>query len=139
MVSIEQAIYDLWMARDDAHIEAWRDAGLEGPPMAALTLVWSGEADTVAQLVEKLSPQQSPEDVESSLAYLVAGNYIEQSGDTVSITPAGALVRGDIERETDRIYFAPWPHTLEQAEWLLGKLRPLVDNLSAPPPTALMP
>lgn len=42
MVQIEQAIYDLWMARDDAHVEAWRAAGLEGPAMAALTQVWSG-------------------------------------------------------------------------------------------------
>ena len=29
MVRIEQAIFDLWMARDDTHVRAWRDAGLE--------------------------------------------------------------------------------------------------------------
>ena len=26
MVRIEQGVYDLWMARDDAHMAAWRDA-----------------------------------------------------------------------------------------------------------------
>src|SRR5438552_5208143 len=47
MVRIEQAIYDLWITRDDAHIRAWRDADMEGPPMQVLSLIWSGEATTL--------------------------------------------------------------------------------------------
>lgn len=137
MVLIEQAIYDLWMARDDAHIAAWREAGLEGPPMAVLTQVWGGHASTLAQLVENLSPQQSREDVESSLAYLVANEYIEQHDGAVSITPVGALVRDNIERETDRVYFAPWPHTLQQGELLYRNLHDLVSNLPTPPPPSV--
>lgn len=96
-----------------------------------------GEVGTVAEIAENLRFQQSAEDVESSLAYLVANEYIEQTGDEVSLTPLGVIVRDDIEGETDRIYFEPWPHTHEQAEWMLDKLRELVDNLPAPSPPPL--
>src|SRR5205823_6546029 len=81
MVRIEQAIYDLWITRDDAHIKAWRDADMEGPPMQVLSLVWSGEASAVSALVETLHEDQTPEDVESSLVYLLDREYIRREGD----------------------------------------------------------
>jgi hypothetical protein len=133
MVRIEQAIYDLWHARDDAHMKAWRDAGLEGPAMPVFTLVWSGEATTLPELAERLGGPESLAQIESSLAYLEACEYMEVDGEQVRLTPAGALVRDDIERETDRIYFAPWPLTLEEAEWLRDHLRQLVAHLPVPP------
>ncbi|HEY0068849.1 MAG TPA: hypothetical protein VGE04_02665 [Chloroflexia bacterium] len=133
MVRIEQSIYELWHARDDAHMKAWRDAGLEGPAMPVFTLVWSGEAGTLPGLTGLLSSQQSPADIESSLAYLVANDYLEVDGEEVRVTPAGALVRDDIERETDRVYFAPWPLSLHEAEWLRDHLRQLINNLPTPP------
>jgi len=130
MVRIEQAIYDLWLARDDSHTKAWRDAGIEGPPMQILTLIWSGEATTVSKLTELLHADQSPEHVEASLAYLFNKDYVERDGDEVNLTPAGVLAREDIERDTDLIYFASWPHTPEEAEWMRDKLRELIDNIS---------
>ena len=133
MVRIEQAVYDLWHARDDAHMKAWRDAELEGPAMPVFTLVWSGEATTLPELTERLGGPESLAQIESSLAYLVASEYLEVDGEQVRLTPAGALVRDDIERETDRIYFAPWPLSLEEAEWLRDRLRQLVDHLPVPP------
>ncbi|HEX8221570.1 MAG TPA: hypothetical protein VF914_20445 [Chloroflexia bacterium] len=133
MVRIEQSIYDLWHARDDAHTRAWREAGLEGPAMPVFTLVWSGEATTLAGLTERLGGPESLGDIESSLAYLVASEYVEADGEQVRLTPAGALVRDDIERETDRIYFAPWPLSLGEAEWLRDHLRQLVSHLPVPP------
>ncbi|MDQ3930953.1 MAG: hypothetical protein M3328_17640, partial [Chloroflexota bacterium] len=135
MVRLEQAIFDLWMARDDAHIKSWRDAGLEGPAMQVLTLLWLGEANTVSGLAELLREDQSPEDLESSLAYLTAKELTVQHGDLVQLTPKGVLEREDIERDTDHIYFAPWPpFTLLEARWLRDELRALVDNLPAPAP-----
>lgn len=133
MVRIEQAIYDLWHARDDAHMMAWRDAGLEGPAMPVFTLVWSGEAKTLPELAERLGGPGAVAQIESSLAYLVASEYLEVDGEQVRLTPAGALVRDDIEHETDRIYFAPWPLSLEDAEWLRDHLRQLVAHLPVPP------
>ncbi len=133
MVRIEQAIYDLWHARDDAHMKAWRDAGLEGPAMPVFTLVWSGEARTLAELAERLGVAASPAEIESSLAYLVDNEYLEVDGEQVRLTPAGALVRDDIEDETNRIYFASWPLSLQEAEWLRDHLQLLVDNLPVTP------
>ncbi len=129
MVRIEQSIYDLWHARDDAHIKAWREAGMEGPPMSTLTVLWLGETDTVRGLAEKLQDNYAPEDMEGILAYLFDKDYIMRDGDEIKLTPAGALAREDIERETDRIYFASWPHTQEEAEWMRDKLGELIDNI----------
>lgn len=131
MVRLEQAIYDLWLARDDAHIKAWRDADMEGPPMQMLTVLWLGEASTVSGLTELLHENQAPEDVENSLAYLFDKDYVERDGDDLKQTPAGVLAREDIERDTDLVYFASWPHTPEEAEWMRDKLRELIDNIPA--------
>lgn len=131
MVRIEQAIFDLWMARDDTHVRAWRDAGLEAPPLDVLSRLWSGEASTMGDLQRVLQGRQTPADLESSLAFLLDKDYITRDGDSVPLTPQGALVREDIERDTDSAYFAPWPHTLAEAEWLRDKLGELVDNLPA--------
>jgi DNA-binding MarR family transcriptional regulator len=136
MVRIEQAIYDLWSARDDAHMKAWRDSGLEGPTMDVLTHIWSGEARTVGDLTESLQGL-TPEDVESSLAYLVEREYVERDGDEVRLTPKGALARDDIERETDRIYFNPWPpFGLNEVAWVRDKLREINERLPGSPTSA---
>ncbi|HEX9986874.1 MAG TPA: hypothetical protein VGE45_00125 [Chloroflexia bacterium] len=129
MVRIEQAIHDLWMAWDDAHIKAWRDAEMEGPPMQVLTVLWSGEADTTSDLAKLLQEDQTPDDLEGSLVYLTERELVTRHGDDVQLTPQGVIVRDDIERETDRIYFASWPHTLAEAQWLRDKLKDLVDNI----------
>jgi hypothetical protein len=133
MVRIEQDITELWGARNDAHMKAWRDAGLEGPPMDVLSRLWTGEAGTVSDLQRVLADEQTPTDLESSLAYLLDKDYVARDGDAVRLTPEGALAREDIERDTDNIYFAPWPHTTSDAEWMRDKLRELIDNLPVPP------
>jgi hypothetical protein len=133
MVRIEQAISSLWAARDDAHTRAWRLAGMDGPPVAALTAVWGGEASTTRELEAALAGRQDPEGVESSLSDLAGRGYVSRHGDALEITPAGALAREDIERETDRIYFVTWPHTAAEAAEMRDLLRALIDNLPAPP------
>jgi predicted transcriptional regulator len=133
MVRIEQAIYDLWLARDDAHIAAWRDAELEGPQVRILSLLWSGETDSAAALTELLKEDATAEDVEATLALLMEKGYVAREEDNLSLTPEGALTREDIERETDRRYFAAWPHTTEEAEWLRVNLAELIENLPPPP------
>jgi hypothetical protein len=111
MVRIEQAIMELWGARDDAHMKAWRDAGLEGPPMDVLTRLWLGEASTVDDLQRVLADDQTPTDIESSLAYLLDKDYVTRDNDAVQLTPEGALAREDIERDTDKNILRPLaPH-----------------------------
>jgi hypothetical protein len=134
MAAIEAYAADLWGARDDAHMAAWREAGMEGPALDVLTQVWQGSS-TVAEVAANLEDKQTRADVESTLAWLVAEEYLTLDGDTVTITPTGVMKRDDIERETDRIYFAPWPHTAEDAAFVRDTLREVVDKL-APPPSA---
>jgi hypothetical protein len=131
MAAIEAYIQALWGARDDAHMAAWREAGMEGPALDVLTHVWQGAA-TVDEIAEKLEGKQTRGDVESSLAWLVAEEYINLDGDAVGITPTGVIKREDIERETDRIYFTPWPHTAEEAAFVRDTLREVVDKLATP-------
>lgn len=131
MVRIEQAIHDLWMARDDAHIKAWRDAEMEGPPMQVLTVLWLGEASTMSDLAKLLHADRTPDDLEGSLVYLTERELVTRHGDDVQLTPQGVIVRDDIERETDRIYFASWPHTLAEARWLRDTLKELVNSIPA--------
>ena len=117
------------MAWLSGHQRAWRDAELKAPALDVLSQLWSGEAHTVGDLQRVLEDRQTPADLESSLAFLLDKDYITRDGDGVELTPQGALVREDIERETDSLYFAPWPHTLAEAEWLRDKLTQLVSNL----------
>lgn len=128
MVSLESSILELWGARDDAHIAAWREAVVQGPPLDVLTQMWLG-ANTTSALTEALQTKQTPHDIESSLAWLVECEYVERDGDQVRLTPVGVLARDDIEHEMDRIYFAAWPFTLEETVWVKDKLQELVDKL----------
>jgi hypothetical protein len=130
MVRIEQAIGELWGARDDAYMAAWRAADMEGPPLDVLAHIWSG-ADTVAALGEALKMKQTPDDIESSLTWLVEREYAVRDGDSVALTPTGVMAREDIENETDRVYFDGWPYGIEEALWVKEKLAELVEGLAA--------
>lgn len=131
MVRIEQAVGELWGARDDVYTAVWREADMEGPPLDVLSHIWSGAA-TVSDLCEALKMKQTPEDIESSLSWLAEHEYVERDGDSVSMTPMGVMARDDIESETDRLYFAYWPQTTAEAEWTCDTLRDLVAKLLTP-------
>jgi hypothetical protein len=129
MARIEEAVYALWMARDDAHNAAWRAAGLAGPVFDLLTRVWAGEADSIAALAERVAGGQRPEDVERGVADLAARGFLTAEGQLLRLTPAGRLARDTIEAETDRAYFAAWPSEAQELEWLYDAFRTLCERL----------
>jgi hypothetical protein len=130
MARLEEAVYALWMARDDAHNAVWRAAGFDGPAFDLLTRIWAGEADTVARLVECVGGGQRPEDVERGLTALIEQGYLIAEADALRLTPAGRATRDAIEAETDRVYFAPWrPLGPGDVEWLYEKFRILCERL----------
>jgi DNA-binding MarR family transcriptional regulator len=135
MARIEQAIMELWGARDDAFTATWRAEDMEGPPLDVLSYVWSG-LTTLDEITQALKSKQTTEDIESSLAWLVEREYVERDGDLrssfVRLTPKGVMVREDIENETDRVYFSSWPHTIDEVAWVRDRLSVLVEKLSAP-------
>jgi hypothetical protein len=117
---LDAAIYGLWQVRDDCHMAAWRGSGLSGPEVEVLTRTWREEAADEAALADLL-PHQRPEDQSASLARLRKEGLIE--ADALKTTTRGANVRQQIEDETDRLFFVPWPDDVgAKSAWLAEKL-----------------
>lgn len=134
LVRIERAIAELWRARDDAHIAAWRAAWFPGPALDVLTRLWQGEVETLPALHQALAATQGPADVDAVLDELVEQGYVAWQGDTLQPTRAGYGVREEIEAETDRYYFEQWP-ALDPTTvaWLHEALDRLIDALPDSP------
>ena len=121
MVALENAIYGLWQARDDSHMAAWRQAGLDGPTLDTLTRIWRGEAATEEELAVKLTSQR-PADVAEQLRRLRSDGIVAADG-PLKTTDKGSKVRQGIEDETDRLFFAGWPDDVGAAAgWIREKL-----------------
>jgi helix-turn-helix protein len=121
MVALENAVYGLWQARDDCHMAAWRQAGLDGPTLDTLTRIWRGEAANAEDLAAKLTSQR-PTDVSAQLERLRQDSFIAP-GEPLRTTEKGARERQLIEDETDRLFFSPWPDDVAtSAKWIRENL-----------------
>lgn len=121
MVALENAVYGLWQARDDCHMAAWRQAGLDGPTLDTLTRIWRREATSEPDLAAKLTSQR-PSDVREQLARLRRDGLVTADG-APATTDKGAKVRQAIEDETDRLFFSGWPDDVgAAAPWIREKL-----------------
>ncbi|MEX2045919.1 MAG: hypothetical protein WEE03_02055 [Chloroflexota bacterium] len=121
MIALENAVVGLWQARDDCHMAAWRQAGLDGPTLDTLTRVWRREAATADELASKLTSQR-PSDITDQLARLRRDGLVA-AGDPPRTTEKGTRERQAIEAETDRLFFAPWPDDVgSAASWIHEKL-----------------
>ena len=141
LVRLDDAAYNLWLARDDAHIAAWRSAGFEGPILDILSRLWSGEATTFADLSKLLEADQRPEDVWRGMNQLIMSGLIvrtEARSDNgtffaapLTLTERGYLTRLAIEQETDHLYFTPWPPLSAAAiTWATATLSEIIQGLS---------
>jgi hypothetical protein len=128
MVQIEQAIFELWGARDDAHVKAWREAEMEGPPFDLLAQVYAG-INSERALAEAVKQKQTLDDVEANLEWLTSRELLTRHGDELSLTSEGVLLHEDVQRETDRVYFDGWPFTRDEALWVKDALERLIGNL----------
>ena len=121
MVALENAVYGIWQARDDCHMAAWRQAGLDGPTLDTLTRIWRNEATSEQDLAAKLTSQR-PADVAGELTRLRRDGLVAP-GDPPRTTDKGAKLRQGIEDETDRLFFAPWPDEVgSESAWIRAKL-----------------
>ena len=121
MVALENAVYGIWQARDDCHMAAWQQAGLDGPALDTLTRIWRNEASSEDDLAAKLTSQR-PADVAGQLARLRRDGLVAD-GDPPRATEKGAKTRQAIEDETDRLFFSPWPDDVgSESSWIREKL-----------------
>lgn len=130
LVRIERAIFALWMARDDAHIGAWRIAHFPAPHLSILTQLWHGEADSLAALAAQLADAHTPETIAELVAELIEQGYVEWKAGALQPTRAGYNVREAIEADTDDLYFRQWPALdPDHLSWLHGSLTRLIAAL----------
>ncbi|HYH11180.1 MAG TPA: MarR family winged helix-turn-helix transcriptional regulator [Thermomicrobiales bacterium] len=127
-VRLEYALYALQRARDDAHISAWRTAGFRGPEIEVLSHVWNGDASTASELVAVTRNRLHAVHVAELIADLVQRDLISHERPSVALTERGREVRDAIERETDRVYFAPWQDI--DAVWIRDRLERLTAGLT---------
>ena len=121
MIALENAVFGLWQARDDCHMAAWQQAGLDGPTLDALTRIWRGEATTEEDLTAKLTSQR-PSDVAGELARLRRDGLVA-TGVPPRTTEKGTKARQAIEDETDRLFFSGWPDDVASSTgWIREKL-----------------
>ena len=117
---LDAAVYGLWQVRDDCHMAAWRASGLSGPEVEVLTRVWRDEAADESALSELL-PHQRPEDVRAAVARFRKDGLVEK--DALATTKRGSEARQDIEDETDRLFFTPWPDDVgARGGWIADRL-----------------
>jgi hypothetical protein len=121
MVALENAVYGIWQTRDDCHMAAWQQAGLDGPTLDTLTRIWRAEASSAMELTAKLTSQR-PADIAGQLTRLRRDGLVAD-GDPPRTTENGAKARQAIEDETDRLFFSPWPDDVgSAAPWIHEKL-----------------
>lgn len=106
---IDQHLSDLNAYRDDAHMESWKRHGISGAAWEAFTYLWRGQAQTLAELCDKLAFRgHTHEDYAEAAADLLARGWVATEGDGYRLTAGGRTVREDAERTTDAYFFAPW-------------------------------
>ena len=124
LAAIDQAVYGLWMFRDDCHIAAWRGAGFDGPTLDVVTRLWRDQPATVEELVPMLM-QQRPEDVHATIDRLRRDGRLETG--SLRLTERGRSEREAVEAETDRLFFTPWPDDVRaESTWIRARLEEAV-------------
>jgi hypothetical protein len=130
MVHLEAAVFALWMARDDAHMAAWRAKGFSGPHLDLLTRVWTGGTQTLPALTTALRDSQRTDDIVQGIRTLSETGYVLVEGEGIRITEVGQQIRDWIEEETDRLYFTPWPDLYtEELDRVYSLLKAVCDAL----------
>lgn len=121
LVALDNAVYGLWMVRDDCHVAAWTARGLSGPDLNVLTHLWRGEGETPAALAALLGTGTEAQ-VGASLAVLRQAGLVEPD-EPLRPTPRGRSERDAIELDTDRSFFGPWPDEVgAEAAWIRDHL-----------------
>jgi len=132
---IDQYLTELYHFRDDAHVAAWRSYKVDALAWEAFTFVWRDEANSGAELVEKLPRRGHSEEVyEAALQGLAKRGWLAEDAGTYQITEAGRNLREEAEEATNRLYFVGWAglDDAEAAEFenLLVRLRDALQQMA---------
>lgn len=108
-IQLRRHVIDLLSFREDAHLASWQPFEISGQLWQVLTYVWRDEANTAAELVEKLSGRgYDEESYTAALQDLVSRGWIAQENGKYVATEQGSALRQQAEDTTDRYFDAPW-------------------------------
>ena len=132
---LDQYLTDLFYFRDDVHRASWQGLGVDGGAWELLTVIWRGEASTLAELQQRLERHAyTPAEYDQGLAELTERGWLARDGERYHLTPGGQAMRDASEAATNQLFYAPWGALSagETAEFLelLEQLRD-----AAPPPS----
>jgi DNA-binding MarR family transcriptional regulator len=133
-IQVRRRLIDLVAFRDDAHVGAWQPYNVSGQEWEALTFVWRDEANTAAELAEKLPSRGYDEDAyAAALKALADRGWLAKEGDKYVATEKGKKLRQEAEETTDRYFDAAWA-TLSDAkmEEVKGLLEKLAEAVKPP-------
>jgi hypothetical protein len=115
-----QLFEDFNAFRDDSHMAAWRDLGVEGYVWEAFALLADGLATDADAVAEQLRHRgYSRAEYAAALASLATRGWLAPAdASTYRLSEAGRAVRQGVERATDDAFYAPWAALApaEQAE-----------------------
>lgn len=133
---IDQYLTDLLRYRDDAHLAAWVDLGVNGRTWETFSDIWHNENNTAAMIAEAHANRNYEEaDYAASLNELVELGWIVAKDNIYAITENGRKVREEAEATTDRYYFIGWTalndEETNELDTLLAELRDSLQTLAA--------
>ena len=124
---IFQYCADLNAFRDDAHMAAWRPYGVSGAAWEAFNYVCSGQAANADELFDQLAYRgYSREEYAQALQTLASHGWVAAANENVKVTDEGRAISAQVERVTDRYFYAPW---LQLSETELDDLNRLFEQL----------
>lgn len=123
--------------RMDSHHGAWAPTGLSGLASESLTLLWRGQADSLAGIVEAMAVRAHTQQAHANaIDDLRTRGLVAGPDEAVAITTTGRAVRDDVEAATDRYFFAPWSvfkaGEPDELAGLLAKLQAGLAGLTTP-------
>jgi Mn-dependent DtxR family transcriptional regulator len=138
---IDQYLTDLLRFRDDAHLAAWVNLGVDGRTWDAFSAVWREDNISAASLAETLSNRNfTADDYAASLDELLNMGWVQDADGAYRLTESGLKIREEAEETTNRYYFSGWSAltAAESAELddLLAALRRRLQEMAADQATA---
>lgn len=126
---IDQYATDMLRYRDDAHLAAWANYGVDGPTWETLTFLWRDQAHTAAELAEQLANNRNYDAAvyADALQKLVDLGWAIAINGAYHVTDTGKKVRDEAETRTDDYFFVGWS-ALSEAE--TGELHNLMTRLN---------
>lgn len=116
---IDQYLTDLQRFRADCQIASWKHYHIDGYVWETFSALWRGDANTIAGIAQHLSARgYTVDDYACAMSELMGRGWVEAgtASGTFVVSPKGMAVRGEAERVTDQLFFAPWQAALSPDE-----------------------